>query len=137
MPTTNIQNESRWIQFAQPKGDNLWYQITKVDTTTGITLYQPYQGITVSAAVAGTYTIGQMPLLMEDFQDMILYKPLILYFSTIGKDMEKAQEFQKLYDDKLALLEEYAGSNTVQVNLRGTFNSKNPNLYSQSFGATP
>ena len=137
VPTTNVQNESRWIQFAQPKGDNLWYQITKVDTTTGLTLYQPYQGITVSTAIAGTYTIGQMPLLMEDFHDMLLYKPLYIYFSSINPQPEKAENFKALYAERLALLEEYAGSNTVQVNLRGTFNTKNPNLYGQTFGATP
>jgi len=137
VPTTNVQNESRWIQFAQPKGDNLWYQITKVDTTTGITLYQSYQGITVSGAIAGTYTIGQMPLLMEDFHDMLLYKPLYIYFSSINPQPEKAENFKALYAERLALLEEYAGSNTVQVNLRGTFNTKNPNLYGQTFGATP
>ena len=137
VPTTNVQNESRWIQFAQPKGDNLWYQITKVDTTTGLTLYQPYQGITVSTALAGTYTIGQMPLLMEDFHDMLLYKPLYIYFSSINPQPEKAENFKALYAERLALLEEYAGSNTVQVNLRGTFNTKNPNLYGQTFGATP
>ena len=137
VPTTNVQNESRWIQFAQPKGDNLWYQITKVDTTTGLTLYQPYQGITVSTAIAGTYTIGQMPLLMEDFHDMLLYKPLYIYFSSINPQPEKAENFKALYAERLALLEEYAGSNTVQVNLRGVFNTRNPNLYGQSFGETP
>jgi len=137
VPTTNVQNESRWIQFAQPKGDNLWYQITKVDTTTGLTLYQPYQGITVSTALAGTYTIGQMPLLMEDFHDMLLYKPLYIYFSSINPQPEKAENFKALYAERLALLEEYAGSNTVQVNLRGVFNTRNPNLYGQSFGETP
>ena len=30
VPTTNIQNESRWIQFPQPSGDNLWYQVTSI-----------------------------------------------------------------------------------------------------------
>lgn len=136
VPTTNIANESRWIQLAQPKGDNLWYQITSVNSTTGITLYQPYQGITVSAAAAGTYTIGQMPLLMEDFHDMLIWKALTYYFSSIVDNPKKYEEFKEAYDTKLALLAEYSGSNTVQVNLRGKINTINPNAYPQSIGGS-
>lgn len=137
VPTTNIQNESRWIKFDQPKGDNLWYQISSIASTTALTLYQPYQGITVSAAAAGTYTIGQMPILMEDFHDMLLYKPLYIYYSSINKDIEKAEQFKDLYEERLALLKEYAGSNTVNVNLRTKINTTNPNAYPQSIGDAP
>lgn len=137
VPTTNIQNESRWIQFAQPKGDNLWYQITSIPSTTSALLYQPYQGISVVAAAADTYTIGQMPLLAEDFHDMLYLKALTIYFSSIVEDSNKYKQFKEAYDEKLALLEKYSGTNTIQVNLRSNINSKNPNLYGQSFGATP
>lgn len=134
VPTTNIGNESRWIQFAQPKGDNLWYQITSIDSTTGLTLYQPYQGITIAAASAGTYTIGQMPLLMEDFHDMLYLKALTTYYSSIVDNKVKYEEFKEAYDTKLVLLAEYSGSNTVNVNLRGKINTINPNAYPQSIG---
>lgn len=137
VPTTNISQESRWIQFAQPNGDNLWYQIYSVNSATSITLYQPYQGITITNTAAGTYTIGQMPLLMEDFHDMILYKPLYTYFSTIGNNPQKAQEFKDLYDERLARLKEYSGKNTVHVNLRSRVNTTNPNAYQQNIGDTP
>lgn len=137
VPTTNISNESRWIQFAQPKGDNLWYQITSVDSVSGLTLYQPYQGITVSAAAAGTYTIGQMPLLMEDFHDMLLWRALTYYYTSIVNDPKRRAEYKNDYDEKLALLAAYAGTNTVNVNLRGKINTINPNAYPQSIGGTP
>ncbi len=132
VPTTNISNESRWLQIAQPTGDNLWYQITSVNSTTGLTLYQPYQGITVAATIAGTYTIGQMPLLMEDFHDMLVWKALTYYFSSIVDNPTKYKEFKEAYDTKLALLAEYSGSNTVNVNLRGKINTVNPNLFPQN-----
>ncbi len=135
VPTTNIQNESRWLQIAQPKGDNLWYQVVSVNSTTGITLYQPYQGITVAAGTS--YTIGQMPLLMEDFHDMLVYKPLYIYYSSIRKDTDLANQFKELYDERLKLLEEYSGTNTINVNLRGKYNYRNPNIYQQSIGGTP
>ncbi len=124
--TTNQQLESRWIQIAQPLGDNLFYQVQSVDSSTGITLYQPYQGITVSG---GTYLLGQMPLLPEDFQDMLLWKSLVHYYGTIKKDTEKHSMHEETYKEKLKLLNDYSGSNTVQVNLSPHSQGRNPNLY--------
>lgn len=133
-PTTNSGNESRWIQISQTKGDNLWYQVASVDSNTQITLYQPYQGTTVSG---GLYTLGQMPLIAEDFQDMLIWKLLVYYFSSIVDNPKKAAEFQAMYDSKLKLLSEYSGSNTVNVNLspKRAFRG-NPNSYVQEVGQT-
>lgn len=128
--TTNSVSESRWIQFAQPTGDNLWYQIASVDSTTGITLYSPYQGITVSGS--STYTIGQMPILLEDFQDMLLWKALSVYFTSIVDNPKKRAEYEDLYKNKLLLLEEYCGTKTVNVNLGRRQINRNPNLYWQA-----
>ncbi len=141
VPTTNIQNESRWIQFAptgtaSTSGDNQWYQITQIPSATSILLYQPYQGTTVTSSPASSYTIGQMPILAEDFHDLLYLKALMTYFSSIVDNPTKYKQFSEEYERKLLLLAEYSGSNTVQVNLRSNINSKNPNLYGQTFGAT-
>lgn len=129
VPTTNAQNESRWIQFAQPDGDNLWYQIASVDSATGITLYGAYQGVSVSGS--GSFTIGQMPILMEDFQDMLPWKALTYYFSSIVDNKIKKQEFEGTYNTKLLMLTEYAGTKTINVNLSRREQAKNPNLFWQ------
>ncbi len=125
-PTTSSGTESRWIKIAQAKGDDLWYQVASVNTATGITLYGAYQGITVSG---GNYVLGQMPLIAEDFQDMLVWKALTYYFSSIVKDDVKRADFQGMYDNKLKLLDEYSGQNTVNVNLARKPNYANPNLY--------
>lgn len=130
--TTNPQLESRWIQFSQPLGDNLWYQIDQVTSTTNVNLYVPYQGITIASSSA--YTIGQMPLLMEDFHDMILLRALVIYFTSIVDNKGKREEFQRLYDAKLELLSEYAGSTSVHVNLGRRAPMLNPNLFPQNIG---
>lgn len=127
--TTNPQLESRWIQLAQPTGDNLWYQISSVDSTTGLTLYGAYQGINVASS--STYTIGQMPIIMEDFHDMLVYKALTYYFSSIVDNPGKVKEFQAQYDLKLKMLEDYAGSTTINVNLGRRTLNRNPNLFYQ------
>jgi len=142
VPTTNVQNESRWIQFAptataSTSGDNMWYQISQIPSTTSILLYQPYQGTTVTSSPASSYTIGQMPLLMEDFHDMLVWKALCYYFTTIVDNPNKYKQFKELYDEKLNLLADYSGKNTVNVNLRSSINQRNPNIYPQSIGGTP
>lgn len=130
-PTTNIQLESRWLRIPQPSGDNLWYQIQSVNSATSITLYQPYQGITASGA---TYTVGQMPLIAEDFQDMLPFKVLQYYFTSIVDNSTKTKEYKDIYDTKLQLLQDYSGSNTLNVNLSPKRRKGNPNLYQQNFG---
>lgn len=134
-PTVNQQLESRWIKFSQPTGDGLWYQIQNISSTTGITLYQPYQGSTITTATG--FTIGQMPLIAEDFQDMSIWKILQQYYTSIVDDKGQVAEFKDMYDRKTALLKEYSGSNTIQVNLSRRATRGNPNLYGQSFGQIP
>lgn len=126
-PTTNAQLESRWIQFSQTTGDNLWYQVQSVNSGTSLTLYQPYQGINVSG---GSYTLGQMPIIAEDFQDMLVWKALQYYFSSKVDNKVKFQEYLGIYNTKLQLLGEYSGSNTINVNLspKRTFRG-NPNNF--------
>lgn len=126
IPTTNAQLESRWLRIPQPSGDNLWYQIQSINSTTSITLYQPYQGINVTGA---TYTVGQMPLIAEDFQDMLVWKSLVHYFKSIVDNPKKLAEYEDTYKQKLEALNEYSGSNTVQVNLSRQRMGRNPNLF--------
>lgn len=134
-PTSNAQLESRWLRIPQPSGDNLWYQIASVNSTTSITLYQPYQGINVSGA---TYTVAQIPLIAEDFQDMPVWKAIKHYFTTIVDNPKKAQQAGEEYDRKMKMLEEYSGSNTVNVNLsRKRAFRGNPNEFVQNIGRTP
>lgn len=134
-PTVNQQLEGRWIKFSQPQGDGLWYQIASVNSTTGITLYQPYQGTSITNTTG--FTIGQMPLVAEDFQDMLQWKVLSDYFNTIVKDDKSADNADKKYKEKELLLTEYSGTNTVNVNLSPKSIRRNPNLYGTTFGATP
>lgn len=133
--TVNQQLEGRWIKFSQPQGDGLWYQIASVNSTTGITLYQPYQGTTISNTSG--FTIGQMPLIAEDFHDMLQWKVLSDYFTTIQDEANKANNADKKYKEKQLLLTEYSGTNTINVNLSPKSVRRNPNLYGTTFGATP
>lgn len=118
--------QNLWIQLPYPTGDGNWYQISSIESNTALTLVQPYQGATASGM---TYTIGQMPLLLEDFQDLLVYRPLMIYFSTINKDMDKAAEFTRLYEEGIKRMDEYVGTKSLNVNLANRVTQINPNLF--------
>jgi hypothetical protein len=79
-----------------------------------------------------------MPLIAEDFQDMLVWKALHYYFSTIVDNPKKAQDSQDDYDRKYKMLEAYSGTNTINVNLspKRAFRG-NPNSFPQTVGANP
>lgn len=125
-------NLNLWMRVTSPKGDNNWYQISTINTDTSITLLNNYEGTTVSG---GSYVIGQLPLILEDFQDIIIWKPLTIYFSTINKDEAKLAQFENMRKDGIRMLDDYCGTKSLNVNLAMPPVGENPNLYSQSFGA--
>ncbi len=129
--TGSVLNLNLWIKLTPPSGDGNWYQISSITSATVLTLVNTYAGGTTSGA---SFIIGQLPLLLEDYQDLLVYRPLTIYFSSINKDPVKLKEFKDLYNEGIAKLDEYAGSKALNVNLRGAVNTINPNLYPQSIG---
>lgn len=127
----SVLNQNLWFRINSPAGDGNWYQISTLNTETSLTLMNNYEGSTV---VGASYTIGQMPLLLEDFQDIPVYKPLTIYFSTINKDETKLSEMKQLLKEGIEKLDDYCGTKSLNVNLARPAVGENPNLYSQSFG---
>lgn len=109
-------------------GDGIWYPIRQFNSATSLTLNLPVinaPSITTSTA----FIIGQFPILSEDFQDMLVLKALVRYYSTIVDNETKRRAFEEEYDRKLVLLEEYAGTKQVNLDLEGIPNQINPNLF--------
>ncbi len=109
-------------------GDGIWYPILSFNSATTLTLGLPV----VSApniTTATTYTIGQMPYLSEDFHDMIVYGALKTYFSTVVSNPAKFKQYSEMYDERLDLLKDYAGTKSVNVDLEGDVQEINPNLF--------
>lgn len=115
-----------WIKITPPSGDGNWYQISSIASATSLTLVNTYRGGTTSGT---SYVIGQMPLLLEDFHDLPVYRALMVYFSTIQDNPNKKSEFTDLYTAGISSMDDYAGSKTVNANLREYINTRNPNLY--------
>jgi len=122
----------RWIRLtasasADPTGDEQWYQIASVSSTTALTLYNSYGGNTVTGA---NYVIGEMPLLPEDYQDLPVYRACEVYYTTRVPDATRAELFKGLFDRGYQDLEAEFGSKSWSVAI--TPNSTeviNPNLF--------
>lgn len=82
---------------AATNGDGFWYKISAVGSTTTMTLSVVYGGTSVAGA---TLTIGQMPILPEAFHDMPVYKAVEQYYSTIEPELDRAQMFKMMYDER-------------------------------------
>lgn len=125
----------QWIQVTPSStdaanGDNKWYQIASVTSTSVLVLDNPYTGATVTGA---NYTIGEMPLLAEDYQDLALYRALKIYFTSIVPDANRSKLYGGLYDEGYKMLEaEYGQKITSPVLTDTDAPVYNPNLFVSS-----
>lgn len=116
------------LKINPPYGDGIYYPIKSFTSGTVLELLLPI--INSPNIISGTtYSIGQLPLLNEDFHDMLVYGALKVYYSSIVKDADRFKEFDSLYQERLALLEAYAGTKSVNVDLGAEPNLVNPNLF--------
>jgi len=113
----------------QPKGEGIWYPISSFTSDTALTLATPISSAASATTSSNGYSIAQLPILSEDFQDMILYGALKVYFSSIVKDADQFKQFSTLYEEKRLLLEDYAGTKQVNVDLGQAPTLNNPNLF--------
>lgn len=115
------------ISVTPPKGDGLWYPIQRFTSDTALQLNLPIVNAPVTSGDA--YIIGQFPLLHEDFQDILVYSSLAIYYSSIVKDEGKFKMYDKLTKDREALMEAYLGTKSVNVDLGQQPIQYNPNLF--------
>ena len=98
--TWNASMKGRYIRIddseAANVGDNVWYEIASVTSTTVLELVKPYEG-TAIAAGSPTYAIGQMSPLPEEYELAPIYRATALYWDSQG-DHNRADTYWQLYD---------------------------------------
>lgn len=110
-------------------GDNQWYPINTIINGTTAYLSMPYQGQSVSGA---PFTIGQTPLLLEDYQDIPLYYAAMVYYTTRIPDPQKAQYYTAVYEKAYQQLDDTYSTKSTSVVLSDMNQPMvNPNLYIQ------
>lgn len=115
------------IQITPPKGDGLWYPLQRFTSDATLVLNLPI--VNAPNISSASYIIGQFPLLQEDFHDMIVFGAVMIYYSAVIQNEERFAQFKQLYDSRESLLEEYAGTKSVNVDLGQQPMQSNPNLY--------
>jgi hypothetical protein len=128
---TDLIPQNLYLIIDPPEGDGLPYLIESFQSDTSLLLYKPISFQPNTAGTATTYTIGQAPLLYEDFQDMIVYWALKIYYSSIVKDTERFQTYSQIYAEKEEYMKGYLGTKQVNVNLMQNSDqlTLNPNLF--------
>lgn len=124
---TDLSYVNLMLRISPPDGDGIWYPIQRFTSATALVLNSAI--VNLNELTSAAYTIGQFPLLQEDFQDAIVYGALLIYFSSIKKDKEQYAFFKGEYDKRLDLLEDYAGTKSVNVDLGSQPIPANPNLF--------
>ncbi len=128
----SVLNKNLWIRIDTPNGDGEWYQISSIENDTSMTLVGTYNSPTISSPT--TYTIGQMPSLLEDYHDVLIFDALVTYFSSIVDNPTKLKEFTIRRDSIISLMDDYVGTKSLNVSLARPTVGQNPNLYQQSIG---
>lgn len=124
---TDLSFVNLMLAATPPKGDGLWYTIARFTSDTALLLSSPV--VNAPSLSGASYIIGQFPFLQEDFHDMLVYGALIIYYTSIVKDKDQFALYKRLYDEKLVLLEAYAGTKSVNVDLGSQPVPANPNLF--------
>lgn len=128
--TTNMAN--RWLNIPETtsnttSGDGRWYQIKSVESSTSLTLFNDYQG---QDATGASYTIGEVPILPEDYQDLALWRALWIYYNSIVPNPNQAKIYQNLYETGKETLDyEFGSKSTNPVLTSPNAPVFNPNLF--------
>lgn len=132
---TKAMAQGGWLRVSHSgtdaaNGDNQWYEISSWTSATVMTLKNVYSGATVTG---GSYTIGEMSILPEDYQDLPLYRMGLIYYTTRFPDATRAEFYKSLWEEGEARLNEEFGSKTSSVILTDTDTPIiNPNLYQKN-----
>lgn len=113
------------------KGDGEWYEIGSYSSATSIGLIKAYNGTTISAGNAA-FTIGQMPILHEDYHDLPVKYALWQYWDAQdGSDAaQKASQYKGEWEQGLKDLKADFGNKTSSRVVEDDETSMdNPNLY--------
>ncbi len=128
--TNDIIDANLQIVINPPQGDGRPYLIQSFSSATQANLYKP---IAYAPSTTGTitYSIGQYPILFGDFADILVYWALLTYYSSIVIDPQRYQTYNVIYDEKMAYMEGYLATKSVNVDLdAGSLQiSQNPNLF--------
>lgn len=85
-----------FIRIDYVSGDFRWYEINSITDTTHLELVKPYAGTTFAAA-SETYKIGEFSDIPEDYHNLLVYRPLAIYYASM-EDIATSKMYWMMYD---------------------------------------
>lgn len=93
--------------------DGYWYKIATFTSTTSVELDRPYEGTTIAAG-SSAYTISEVPLIPDGFQELLYLRPVAEYHMTKEHE-EKTEYYKNRFKEVLNDLRRIHGSKTTQT----------------------
>lgn len=90
----------QWVRIDYTTGDYAWYRVAAIGSDTAITLEKPYQGTTIAAATE-TYTLGEFSIIPGGYHDLLMYRPLAMYYDSVAENLNLSARYWRLYDGGL------------------------------------
>ena len=87
----------QWIRLAKANGDYRWYRVDSITDDTNIVLEKKYLGTTIAADTLA-YTLGEMPVIPEEYQNLLFYRTMALYYMKLEDSSALSDRYWKLYD---------------------------------------
>ena len=95
---STVWTEAMVGRYIRVTSDGLWYEIESRSSNTAIVTVKNFLGTSISSATEA-YTIGEMPVIPEAYQDLLLYRPVALYLmANAERDMVRADRYWMMYD---------------------------------------
>lgn len=113
-------------------GDEQWYKIASITDADTLELATNYEGTTVASGSVN-YTIAELPLIPEEFQNILIYYAAMNYYM-MKEDDNKVSLYKSLYDEMFRTMKREFASITTQYTIedREDIGFRNPNFYPQS-----
>lgn len=124
----------RWIKLtpsntAASAGDGYWYEIDAVTSSTTLILRRPYLGTSLTTGAAGAYTIGEVSLIPEPYDQIPVFEALKIYFTSVNPDANRAQLYGKMSADSVTqMFASYGSRVDVVLDSGNSVGDINPNL---------
>lgn len=131
------QMAGMWIQLTEStsvtaSGDGNWYEIGTYNSTSSLSLLNAYTGTTASGV---SFTIGEVSIMPEDYQELPLFRALKIYYTSIVPNEIQAALYQQFMEQAETKLDAEFGNKSTNVRITASdAEMTNPNLYIRSIG---
>lgn len=124
----------RWIKItpsntATAAGDGYWYEIDAVTSSTTLILRRPYGGVSLVTGATAAYTLGEVSLIPEPFDQLPVFEALKIFYTSVDPDTGKATLYTSMSNElQMQMFKDLGSKVNVVLDDGGDNQPINPNL---------